>query len=166
MSDSRPTSITRTAVQFQLSPGNRPLQSRSPMGRSRQPVSITFSSSTTPSTRMRLGGVLAGVQDARGAVASAVANIHPYITGYVAGYYQWPDNWKFTGRVGVQYFGGAQILNVTPIQSFTQPVLRLDIDRMDDDDNRLFGVTAEIAWVPKPSYLLTLRTPLYVAVRK
>ena len=107
-------------------------------------------------------GVLAGVQDARVAVASAVANIHPYITGYVGGYYQWPNNWKFTGRVGVQYFGGAQILNVTPIQSFTQPVLRLDIDRMDDDDNRLFGVTAEIAWVPKPSYLLTLRTPLYV----
>jgi len=35
---------------------------------------------------------------------------------------------------------------------------------MDDDDNRLFGVTAEIAWIPKPSYLLTLRTPLY-AVR-
>jgi len=111
-------------------------------------------------------GVLVGVQDARVAVASAVANIHPYITGYVGGYYQWPNNWKFTGRVGVQYFGGAQILNVTPIHSFTQPVLRLDIDRMDDDDNRLFGVTAEIAWVPKPSYLLTLRTPLYAAVRK
>ena len=111
-------------------------------------------------------GVLAGVQDVRVVVASAVANFHPYITGYVGGYYQWPNNWKFTGRVGVQYFGGAQILNVTPIHSFTQPVLRLDIDRMDDDDNRLFGVTAEIAWVPKPSYLLTLRTPLYAAVRK
>ena len=62
-------------------------------------------------------------------------------------------------------FTAAQILNVTPIHSFTQPVLRLDIDRMDDDDNRLFGVTAEVAWIPKPSYLLTLRTPLY-AVRK
>ena len=32
---------------------------------------------------------------------------------------------------------------------------------MDDNDNRLFGVTAEIAWVPKPAYQLTLRTPLY-----
>ena len=105
--------------------------------------------------------MLAGVQDARVAVASAVANFHPYITGYAGGYYQWSNNWKFTGRVGVQYFGGAQILNVTPIRSFTQPILRLDMDRMDDDDNRLFGVTAEIAWIPKPSYLLTLRTPLY-----
>ena len=27
-----------------------------------------------------------------------------------------------------------------------------------------FGVTAQIAWVPKPSYTLTVRTPLY-AVR-
>ena len=31
----------------------------------------------------------------------------------------------------------------------------------DDDDNRLFGITAQIAWTPKPSYQLTLRTPLY-----
>jgi hypothetical protein len=35
---------------------------------------------------------------------------------------------------------------------------------MDDNDNRLFGVTAEIAWVLKPAYMLTMRTPLY-AVR-
>jgi hypothetical protein len=32
---------------------------------------------------------------------------------------------------------------------------------MDDNDNRLFGVTAQIAWTPKPSYQLTVRTPLY-----
>jgi hypothetical protein len=71
---------------------------------------------------------------------------------------------KFTGRAGLQSFGGARLLNLTPFQPFTQPVLRLDIDRMDDNDNRLFGVTLQIAWVPKPSYQLTLRTPLY-AVR-
>ncbi|MET3306437.1 hypothetical protein ABIF53_007452 [Bradyrhizobium japonicum] len=35
---------------------------------------------------------------------------------------------------------------------------------MDDNDNRLFGLTAEIMWLPKPAYQLTLRTPLY-AVR-
>jgi hypothetical protein len=33
---------------------------------------------------------------------------------------------------------------------------------MDDNDNRLFGVTAQIAWAPKPSYQLTIRTPLYL----
>jgi hypothetical protein len=32
---------------------------------------------------------------------------------------------------------------------------------MDDNDNRLFDVTAEIAWVPKPACTLTMRTPLY-----
>jgi hypothetical protein len=37
----------------------------------------------------------------------------------------------------------------------------IGFDRMDDNDNRLFGVTAEILWVPKPAYQLTLRTPLY-----
>ena len=41
-------------------------------------------------------------------------------------------------------------------------IVRLDLDRMDDNDNRLFGVTAQISWVPKPSYTLTLRTPLYL----
>ena len=32
--------------------------------------------------------------------------------------------------------------------------------RLREADNRLFGVTAQIAWTPKPSYQLTLRTPL------
>ncbi|MGY3287669.1 hypothetical protein ACVWWP_000736 [Bradyrhizobium sp. LM3.6] len=52
----------------------------------------------------------------------------------------------------------------TLAEPFTQPILRLDLDRMDDNDNRLFGITAQIAWLPKPSYQVTLRTPLY-AVR-
>ncbi|HVN64542.1 MAG TPA: hypothetical protein VMT58_07875 [Candidatus Binataceae bacterium] len=53
-------------------------------------------------------------------------------------------------------------MNLTPFQPFTQPIIRLDLDRMDDNHNRLFGVTAEIAWVPKPSYQVTIRTPLYL----
>jgi hypothetical protein len=106
-------------------------------------------------------GLLAGVQDTRIAVATDLARVHPNIIGYVGGYYQWPNNWKFTGRVGVQHFGGAQLLNLAAIQPFTQPIVRLDLDRMDDNDNRLFGVTGEIMWVPKPAYMLTLRTPLY-----
>ena len=83
------------------------------------------------------------------------------VMGYVGGYYQWDNNWKLTGRFGVQSFGGAQLLNLTPFPAFTQPIARLDLDRMDDNDNRLFGITAQIAWTPKPSYQLTLRTPLY-----
>lgn len=107
-------------------------------------------------------GWLAGVQHTKVDVDSPLARVNDNIVGWVGGYYQWPNNWKFTGRVGVQSFGGAQILRLTPFEPFTQPIVRLDLDRMDDNDNRLFGVTAQIAWVPKPSYTLTLRTPLYL----
>ncbi|MGY4235136.1 hypothetical protein ACVIIW_004083 [Bradyrhizobium sp. USDA 4449] len=106
-------------------------------------------------------GLLAGVQDVHVAIGNQLARIHPSITGYVGGYYQWPNNWKFIGRVGVQSFGGAELLSLVRVQSFTEPVVRFDLDRMDDNDNRLFGVTAEIMWVPKPAYQVTFRTPLY-----
>jgi hypothetical protein len=109
-------------------------------------------------------GFLAGVQYTRVDVDTPLVTVSPNLVGYIGGYYQWDNNWKFSGRVGVQSFGGAQLLNLTPFQPFTQPLVRLDLDRMDDNDNRLFGVTAQIAWVPKPSYQLTIRTPLY-AVR-
>ncbi|WP_375314859.1 hypothetical protein WHZ77_31815 [Bradyrhizobium sp. A5] len=109
-------------------------------------------------------GWLAGMQYTYTEIASQLASIKPNTILYAGGYYQWPSNWKFTGRLGVQSFGGAQIAGRTLAESFTQPILRLDLDRMDDNDNRLFGITAQIAWMPKPSYQVTLRTPLY-AVR-
>ncbi|QOG23958.1 hypothetical protein FOM02_38290 [Bradyrhizobium sp. SEMIA] len=109
-------------------------------------------------------GWLAGVQYTHTDIASQLARIKPNTILYAGGYYQWPSNWKFTGRLGVQSFGGAQLAGRTLAESFTQPILRLDLDRMDDNDNRLFGITAQIAWMPKPAYQLTLRTPLY-AVR-
>jgi len=106
-------------------------------------------------------GFLAGVQHTKVDVDTPFVTVSPSIVGYVGGYYQWDNNWKLSGRVGAQSFGGAQLLNRTPFQPFTQPLVRLDLDLMDDNDNRLFGVTAQIAWVPKPSYQLTIRTPLY-----
>jgi hypothetical protein len=106
-------------------------------------------------------GLLAGAQYSRVFVDTPLARVNPDIMGYVGGYYQWDNNWKLTGRFGVQSFGGVQLLNLTPFQPFTQPIVRFDLDKMDDDDNRLFGVTAQIAWTPKPAYTLTLRTPLY-----
>ncbi|WP_063693829.1 hypothetical protein [Bradyrhizobium stylosanthis] len=109
-------------------------------------------------------GWLAGMQYTYTTIASPFASIRPNTILYAGGYYQWPSNWKFTGRLGIQSFGGAQFAGRTLAESFTQPLLRLDLDRMDDNDNRLFGITAQIAWMPKPSYQLTLRTPLY-AVR-
>ena len=109
-------------------------------------------------------GWLAGFQHTRIDVESPLARIGSNLLGYVGAYYQWDNNWKVTGRVGIQSFGGADLLRQTPIDPFTQPLVRLDLDRMDDNDNRLFGITAQIAWVPKPAYTLTVRTPLY-AVR-
>lgn len=106
-------------------------------------------------------GWLAGVQYTHVEVDSAFARVGSTTAGYVGGFYQWDNNWKVTARAGIQSFGGAQLLAVTPIASYTQPLIRLDLDRMDDDDNRLFGVTAQIAWAPKPVYQLTVRTPLY-----
>lgn len=108
-------------------------------------------------------GLLAGFQTTHVLADSSLVRVNPSIVGYVGGYYQWPDNWKVTARVGIQSFAGAQLLNLPPFASFTQPVVRLDLDRMDDDDNRLYGLTAQIAWVGKPSYQLVLRTPLRLA---
>ncbi|MBR0793655.1 hypothetical protein JQ631_31635 [Bradyrhizobium manausense] len=109
-------------------------------------------------------GWLAGVQYTHTDIASQLARIKPNTIVYAGGYYQWPSDWKFIGRLGVQSFGGAQLAGRTLAAPFTQPILRLDLDRMDDSDNRLFGITAQIAWMPKPSYQVTVRTPLY-AVR-
>ncbi|WP_316166129.1 MULTISPECIES: hypothetical protein [unclassified Bradyrhizobium] len=106
-------------------------------------------------------GWLAGVQYTHVEVDSVLAHVGSTTAGYVGGFYQWENNWKVSARVGLQSFGGAQLLAVTPIAPYTQPLVRLDLDRMDDDDNRLFGITAQIAWAPKPVYQLTVRTPLY-----
>jgi hypothetical protein len=46
-------------------------------------------------------GLLAGVQDTRVEIGTALASVHPNDIFYVGGYYQWPSNWKFTGRLGV-----------------------------------------------------------------
>jgi len=115
--------------------------------------------------------VLAGVQLTNIRVDSGLASVRPAIIGYVGGYYQWPNNWKLTGRAGVQSFGGANTSALAPflppgqsllsLRSFTQPILRADLDRMDDNDNRLFGLTATLFWTPKPAFQFILRTPLY-----
>jgi len=109
-------------------------------------------------------GVLAGVQDTRVDVGSGgvPARINSATIGYIGGYYQWPNNWKFIARAGVQSFGGVQLLNRTVIGPFTEPIVRFDLDRMDDNDNRLFGVMFEVQWIPKPAYLLTFRTPVFL----
>jgi hypothetical protein len=106
-------------------------------------------------------GLLAGVQYTNTFFDSPLPRVKPAVVGYLGGYYQWDNNWKLTGRAGVQSFGGAQLLAIEPIKPFTKPIFRLDLDKLDDNDNRLFGLTAEVAWVPKPVFSLVVRTPLY-----
>lgn len=112
-------------------------------------------------------GVLGGVKFTKVFVNSDLAipgNIAPSVIGYAGAFYQWPNNWKLTGRLGVQSFGGAHVGNLIQLPSFTQPILKVDLDRMDDNDNRLFGISLEAAWTPAPVIQFTLRTPIY-AVR-
>jgi len=107
-------------------------------------------------------GLLGGVQVTTVSVDTDVAKVNPAVVAYLGAYYQGESNWKLTGRAGFQTFGGANIAGLAQVKPFTGPVLRFDLDRMDDNDNRLFGMTAEIDWMPKPAFLLTLRTPLYL----
>ncbi|MDR3469895.1 MAG: hypothetical protein P4M07_28530 [Xanthobacteraceae bacterium] len=111
-------------------------------------------------------GLLAGMQAVNVLVDSPLGKVNPYLIGYAGAYYEWDNDWKITGRAGVQSFGGAQLLGLSLAQPFTQPLVRFDLDLLDDNDNRLFGVWAQVAWTPKPSYLLTLRTPLYAVRNK
>ena len=110
-------------------------------------------------------GLLAGTRLTSVWVDSGLAKVEPVFVGYLGGYYQWPSNWKLSGRFGIQTFGGAQFAGgIIRAKPFTQPTFRIDIDRMDDNDNRLFGASLEVAWTPQPLIQMTLRTPLY-AVR-
>ena len=109
-------------------------------------------------------GVLAGVQVVNAFVSSSLIRVDPDVVVWGGGYYQWSSNWKFTGRVGIQHFEGARIANLLDVKPFTQPVARFNFDKLDDNDNRLFGLAFEIAWTPKPAFQFTLHTPLY-AVR-
>jgi hypothetical protein len=110
-------------------------------------------------------GLLAGTRLTAVWVDSPLAKVEPAFVAYLGGYYQWSSNWKLSGRFGIQNFGGAEIAGgLIRAKAFTQPTVRLDLERMDDNDNRLFGASVEVAWTPAPLVQFTLRTPLY-AVR-
>lgn len=109
----------------------------------------------------QMQGFLAGTRVTAAWVDSALVKVDPAFVGYIGGYYQWDSNWKVSSRLGVQSFGGARIGNVVLAKAFTQPTLRFDLDKMDDNDNRLFGASIEVAWTPQPIVQMTLRTPLY-----
>ena len=58
--------------------------------------------------------------------------VEPAFVAYLGGYYQWSNNWKLSGRFGIQNFGGAEIAGgLIRAKAFTQPTVRLDLERMD-----------------------------------
>lgn len=114
---------------------------------------------------MKLGDYLRGSGTRGFGFDANLVRVQPAIVGYLGGYYQWPNNWKLTGRAGLQSFGGAQIGSLIQLDPFLQPIIRVDLDRLDENANRLFGLALEVAWTPKPSFQLTMSTPLYL-VRK
>ncbi len=113
------------------------------------------------SMRMKRGASSPASSTRTRSLTSNLPKVNPTVVGYLGGYYQWDNNWKITGRAGVQSFGGAQLLNIEPIKPFTQPIVRLDLEKLDASSNRVFGITAEVAWTPKPAFALVLRTPLF-----
>ncbi len=67
-------------------------------------------------------GLLAGGRFTGVWVDSGLATVQPVFVGYLGGYYQWPDNWKLSGRFGIQTFGGAQFGGgLITAKAFTQP---------------------------------------------
>lgn len=136
-----------------------------------RPIGSSALAATTAATVVELNyglndddtkGLLGGVKLTSVFPDSPIIKIEPVVVGYAGAYYQWPDNWKLTGRLGVQTFGGAQLGRPVQVKAFTQPIAKLDLDRMDDNDNRLFGLSIEVAWVPRPLVQFTLSTPLYL----
>jgi len=88
-------------------------------------------------------------------------SVNPAYLSYAGAYYEWSNNWKLTGRVGLVTFGGAQIGTRINVRSSNQPFGKLDLERLDDDGNTLFGVSAVVVASPKPSLQFILSTPLY-----
>lgn len=105
-------------------------------------------------------GILAGIKFANVVVDSEMLRVGSSTVSYLGGYYQWPNNWKLTGRFGVQAFEGASLGTLLQIKPFTLPIIRFDVDRMTDDDELRFGITGEVAWAPSPTFQLTLRKPI------
>jgi hypothetical protein len=105
-------------------------------------------------------GLLAGIKYANIMIESAALKVGSSTIGYAGAFYQWPENWKLTGRFGLQAFEGANLGSLLQVKPFTLPIVRLDLDRMTDDDQIRFGMTAEAAWAPNPVFQLTVRTPL------
>lgn len=107
-------------------------------------------------------GLLAGAAFTYVSVDNALGTIHPATMLYAGAYRQIGD-WKFSMRGGVQFFRGAQVGNLIQAAPVDIPFVRAELERLDEDDNRLLDVAFAVGWSPKPSFQLTLNVPIYVS---
>lgn len=104
-------------------------------------------------------GIVAGGSFAHVAVDGSLARVRPVWAGY-AGAYQQFGEWKIGARAGLQHFAGANIGSLVRFGVINRPFVQLGVEKLDDDDNRLFGLAVAVGWSPKASVQLTLSTPL------
>lgn len=106
-------------------------------------------------------GLLAGVGYTRVTLDRAIGIIRPATLLYAGAYRQFGD-WKLSATGGVQLFDGAQVGNLIRVAPVDIKFVRAELEKLDDDDNRLMAVAVAVGWSPKASVQLTLNVPLYV----
>lgn len=109
----------------------------------------------------QLHGLLAGALYTRVTVDRGLGTIHP-VTMLYAGAYRQTGDWKFSATAGMQFFRGAEVANLINVKPVDIPFVRAELEKLDDDDNRLLAISAAVGWSPKPSFQLTLNVPFYI----
>lgn len=107
-------------------------------------------------------GLLAGASISYVAVDRDLLTVRPTSIFYVGGYRRF-DEWKMTGQLGVQHFGGARLAGVIDVRPATMPFVRFEAEHLDEDDNRLLAMSAAFGWSSsKLAMQLTLNVPIYL----
>jgi hypothetical protein len=106
-------------------------------------------------------GLLAGGGVTRVTIDNNIGTIDP-VTMVYGGAYRYFGAWKVSARGGLQHFGGAQAGNILRVPKVDMKFVTLDFENLDDNDNRLFYVSAAVGWSPKPSVQLIVNVPLYI----
>jgi opacity protein-like surface antigen len=105
-------------------------------------------------------GMLAGAGYTYVTVDRGLGTIHPATLLYAGAYRQFGE-WKLSATAGVQFSDGAQLGNLIRVAPVDIKFVRAELEKLDDDDNRLMALAVAVGWSPKPSVQLTLNVPLY-----
>ena len=108
-------------------------------------------------------GLTAGVSYSRTQVSSSFARVGAQLGGYIGGYWSPSKQVNLSAQVGVQYFGGAEAASLLRLKPVTTPYVLVELEHVDDDDNRVFAMNLGLGWSPKPVVQFTISTPLYLA---